>query len=148
MTITLEQVKKDIEEGKVNAIYYSARTLWWTHLDSDVEAATEIGKKSRDARIEQILNNPNVPQEDKDRAKAAQEMANKSVVGIPLDPTGSPLYHHTTPEAIIGFIEASEKKPEHFGEHGLDAFMMSHHQNCGENCFSEWKEYNKIIDEQ
>lgn len=36
MGITLEQIKKDIESGKSDKIYYSSATTWWTHLEEDL----------------------------------------------------------------------------------------------------------------
>lgn len=42
--MTLEQVKRDIAEKRSTMIYYSAHTLWWTHIDEDLENATKRGR--------------------------------------------------------------------------------------------------------
>ena len=44
---TLEQIKQDIKDGKSKKIYYSTHTLWWTHLDSDLQEATIEGLKEK-----------------------------------------------------------------------------------------------------
>lgn len=140
--ITLEQVKKDIEEGKSTMIYYSTHTLWWTHLASDVEEATKQGTIASAKEHEKILEDPNVSVEQKQRLTSLLKMANKFAVQIPMDPTGSPLYQM---EDCDKWVSEAEKKPYHFGEHRLMAFMKSHHQNCEGKCFQKWERYNELI---
>lgn len=142
--MTIEQVKQDIKDGKSTMIFYGSQTLWWTHLDSDLEDATAKGKIAREKMHTDMMENPNVPQEHKDKMSSLYEMANKSAVGIPSDPTGAPLYQMQEP---LKWITEAEAKPEHFGEHGLEAFMKTHHQNCDDKCHAKWEEYNKMIDE-
>ena len=60
MPITLDQIKKDIAEGKTSAIYYSSKTLWWTHLDTDLEESTEIGKKRSEENLNRYLERKDV----------------------------------------------------------------------------------------
>ena len=144
--MTIEQVKEDIKDGKCEMIYYSSSTLWWTHLTSDVEEAMKTGKAASDKRHEDMMNDPNFPQENKDKLKALKKMIGEGAVEIPMDPTGAPLMQISEKKDIEGWVAASEAKPEHFGKHGVDAFMKSHHQNCDNNCFKEWAGYNEMID--
>lgn len=143
LKMTIEQVKADIKSGKSTRIYYSARTLWWTHLDSDVEEATKIGRAISDEHYENFMKRTDVPESEKKRYTALKEMASKSAVTIPLDPSGSPLYQM---DDLMKWITEAENKPEHFGKHGLNAFMKSHHQNCSK-CYSKWEHYNNVIDQ-
>lgn len=41
MNLTIEQVKEDIASGKSTMIFYSSRSAWWTHLESDLIGATK-----------------------------------------------------------------------------------------------------------
>jgi hypothetical protein len=144
MKMTIEQVREDIKSGKCKRIYYSSRTLWWTHLDSDVDEATKMGKIASDKAHEIFMERKDIPQSEKLRYSNLREMANKSISTIPLDPTGSTLFQT---DDLMDWITEAEKKPEHFGKHGLQAFMMSHHQNCN-ICFSGWDGYNNLIDNE
>lgn len=146
LKITIEQVKEDIKSGKCTRIYYSARTLWWTHLDSDVEEATKIGREATDEHYKKFMERTDVPESEKKRYTSLREMANKSITTIPLDPSGSPLFQIDEPTKIMEWITVAEQKPEHFGKHGLNAFMKSHHQNCSK-CYSKWEHYNNVIDQ-
>ncbi len=142
LKITLEQVKADIKSGKSTRIYYSTRTLWWTHLDSDVEEATKLGRIAMDEDGKKFMARTDVPESEKERYKKLKEMTNKSAVTIPLDPSGSTLFEMYD---LMTWITEAEKKPEHFGKHGLLAFMKSHHQNCSK-CYTKWEHYNNVID--
>ena len=69
-------------------------------------------------------------------------------VGIPCDPRGSPLFQTDDAE---GFLQAAEKNPEHYGKHGLRAFMAAHHMNCmaanyRPSCYEGWEDYNEMLD--
>ena len=71
--------------------------------------------------------------------------------GIPCDPRGGVLMQTHKPEE---FLMSAEEHPEHYGKHGLEAFMASHHLNCvlsafdhTPTCFEGWDEYNRILDE-
>lgn len=145
--ITLQQIKDDIQAGKVTRIYYSSGSLWWTHLDTDVSQATEIGIKCQDDGHAKFMTNPNIPQADKDRRDGLYKMIRKpGAHRIPTDPTGAPLYQFTEKKDIENWIAAAENKPEHFGKHGIDAFLKAHHQNCDGKCFNSWDSYNSLID--
>lgn len=143
LKMTIEQVKADIKSGKCKRIYYSARTLWWTHLDSDVEEATKIGREATDEHYKKFMERTDIPESEKKRYTSLREMANKSITTIPLDPSGSPLYQM---DDLMKWITEAENKPEHFGKHGLNAFMKSHHKNCSK-CYTKWEHYNNVIDQ-
>ncbi len=142
--MTIEQVRADIISGKSKRIYYSAHTLWWTHLDSDIEESTKIGQIAMDEDSKKFMARTDIPESEKERYKALKEIANRSAVTIPLDPTGCTLYQT---DDLMEWINRAEKLPDHFGKHGLKAFMMSHHQNC-KQCFGRWEDYNNFIDIQ
>lgn len=141
--ITLKQIKEDIESGKTTMIYYSAHTLWWTHLDSDLKEAMEQGHKASDEKHERMMKDPKMPAEEKERMKSLYKMVKGGAVTTPLDPSGSPLLQISD---LNTWIANSEAKPEHFGKHGIDAFVKSHHQNCEGECYPSWEACNTAID--
>lgn len=70
--------------------------------------------------------------------------------GIPCDPRGAPLFETDDAE---GFLRRAEQIPEHYGRHGLRAFMAAHHLNAvvgvsdlRATCGTEWEEYNAALD--
>lgn len=140
--ITLEKIKQDVADGKSPLIYYSAHTLWWTHLEEDVRMAMAIGSKARDEQHAALMKREDIPEEEKAKMKSLFEMANSGAVEIPCDPTGSPPYQT---EEVDEWISRAEAKPDHFGRHGIEAFVKSHHQNC-DTPHSKWEEYNKLLD--
>lgn len=147
--ITLEQIEKDIKSGKSKMIYFGAHSLWWTHLDSDVKEATEQGKAALEKQNEIFFASPTVPQHEKERRRKLldflAESQKKTGHSIPTDSRGGVLYQNDKP---MQWLTAAYKTPKHFGEHGLEAFLKSHHQNCGGNCFPYWREYNDLIDNE
>ena len=69
---------------------------------------------------------------------------------IPCDPRGSVLFEAHDPEK---FLRLAEENPEHYGRHGLRAFIAAHHQNCRVSASDHrstsmrtWPEYNDAID--
>lgn len=143
MPITIDEIKKDIVSGKSKTIYYSANTLWWTHLDSDVEESTEIGTKRMLKSHKAFMKDGRVPisvRKDRDRLF---KMATGSEHTPPKDVSGSVLMMMDSP---LKWVFDSEKKPEHFGRNGIDAFIKSHHQNCCNIAFTSWDECNMFID--
>ena len=69
---------------------------------------------------------------------------------IPRDPRGGVLLE--TDDAD-GFLQAAVEEEDHYGAHGLDAFIAAHHMNCRvgsdddrSTCFESWDEYNDAID--
>ena len=68
---------------------------------------------------------------------------------LPCDPQGGML--------MVGpandFLAAAEANPDHYGKHGLDAFIAAHHDNCvvspddsRNTCMRTWQEYNDLLD--
>ena len=67
---------------------------------------------------------------------------------FPLDPSGAPLF---VVENAIEFLKEAKENPDHYGKHGLEAFMAAHHQNVTQGngkpvCFPAWDYYNRLID--
>jgi hypothetical protein len=77
------------------------------------------------------------------KKNGATESEVEAYIGIPCDPTGAPLFEESNVER---WIKQSESNPGHFGKHGLDAFMFSHHQNCQNFVSNKWDNYNNRID--
>lgn len=72
--------------------------------------------------------------------------------GLPCDPSGGPLFEtrHTAE-----FLAEARANPQHYGKHGLAAFMAAHHLNCRTNmddlkptCLRDWNAYNAVLDAQ
>jgi hypothetical protein len=68
--------------------------------------------------------------------------------GLPCDPRGAVLMET---DDLAGFLQAAKENPEHYGKHGLDAFMAAYHGNVVATngyptCFKTWQEYNDLID--
>lgn len=70
--------------------------------------------------------------------------------GLPCDPRGGVLFQT---EDVEGFLRSAEENPDHYGRHGLRAFMAAHHLNClyseGDPrpwCMATWDEYNEALD--
>lgn len=70
---------------------------------------------------------------------------------LPCDPRAGVLMECHDPKK---FIEQAEQNPEHYGRHGLDAFVAAYHGNViiADNgwptCFEGWEKYNALLDEQ
>lgn len=71
-------------------------------------------------------------------------------VGLPCDPRGGVLFET---DDIEGFLKAAERNAQHYGRHGLRAFMAAHHLNCILSlseprpwCSPDWLEYNEALD--
>ena len=69
--------------------------------------------------------------------------------GLPCDPRGSVLMM-TDGQT---FLAAAEANPDHYGKHGLAAFMASHNDNCivsqtnvSSTSLQTWQEYNDLLD--
>lgn len=141
-TITLEEIL----DSKPNMIYYAARTCWWTHdpkhlstlppSESDIKHYAEIfrlNSSTPDAPLDEFM-----------------ERARKAATGLPCDPRGSVLFQT---EHVEAFIQTAKEKSEHYGKHGIRAFLAAHHLNCVVGLFDKrptsgvhWDEYNKGID--
>lgn len=71
------------------------------------------------------------------------------VDGLPCGPRGEMLLETNKP---LNFIEQAEKNPDHYGKHGLDAFVAAYHENVVTDegiptSFEGWHRYNELIDE-
>lgn len=73
--------------------------------------------------------------------------------GIPCDPRGAPLMMtDRSRQAARAFLDGAAAKPEHYGRHGLRAFMAMHHANSYHvDDLVHWasgsiEEYNKALD--
>ncbi len=68
--------------------------------------------------------------------------------GLPCDPRGSMLMETNN---LKRWLQAAKDNPDHYGKHGLLAFMAAYHGNvCATNgnptSASSWQEYNDLID--
>jgi len=141
MYITKQQILDDIQSGKCTVIYYSAQTLWWTHLEEDVKEATLKGKEKQKEDGHKMLADDKIPEPQKRMIKSHMQGIDDS--RVPLDTSGSPLKMVDKP---IVWMEEAEKNPNHYGEHKLNAFMKAHHQNLDGWCPTSWNQVNKYLD--
>lgn len=140
--ISIHRVKEDIESGESTMIYYSTRTMWWTHLDTDLVDSTIKGREKTYKSLEKRLDMENL----NDTARQQiQEAINeiKYNCTLPVDLEGNVLYMHNDPK---GWVDDAEERSYLFGKHGLDAFMQSHHQNCNKGCPKTWEDINNYLD--
>lgn len=123
---TLEQCEEAMQQNKT--VYYSAGTLWWTDDENDLEEAKKLGMAAQDARLNKVLNDPNVPEVEKERIKSLRAMIRKDdggYSGPPLDPFASPLYMIDTKV----WIDKAKENVHKFGKYGIEALMQTHHKN-------------------
>lgn len=71
--------------------------------------------------------------------------------GLPCDPRGGVLMEQDAET----FLADAEANPDHYGKHGLEAFISAHNDNCvvskldpRNTCLASWDEYNELIDQQ
>ena len=139
--MTIEQFEKDIAEGKTSMIYYSSKSLWWTHLDEDLKEASETGKQKVKEAHEAFMNSDSISKERKEELQAFYDLGQKHG-GIPTSPQGAPLYQMDDPKTWLAAAKnQAEENPELFGKGGLNTFMNAHHQNCGEVFSTSWAAY-------
>lgn len=69
--------------------------------------------------------------------------------GLPCCPSGSPLLM----QDLETFMDSAIRNHDHYGRHGIEAFMASHNDNCivsvadpRPTCLRTWDEYNDLID--
>src|SRR5690606_27874496 len=70
--------------------------------------------------------------------------------GIPCDRRSGVLFET---KDVEGFLRAAEENAEHYGPHGLRAFLAAHHGNVvtvdgRPTCFVTWAEYNALLDKE
>lgn len=140
--MTIEQIQQDIDSGKSTRIYTSAHSCWWTHLDDDVIESRETGEKSRDLSHKDFMKRKDIPKAEKERMDGLFKIANKNPL-MPLDPSGSTLYQN---DETKDWFKAALSNESHYGRHGFQAFLLSHHQNCDNKCLNGWEDYNKLLD--
>ena len=123
--ITLKEILEDISTGKSSIIYYSANTLWWTHLEEDLKDSTLAGQ----AKLEEKLS----PEKY------------EVIVGhkFPLDPTGSVLFKATNP---IDFINHAKSHATSYG--GLEPFLMAHNNNSEGKVLESIEDYKLLWKEK
>jgi hypothetical protein len=126
--LTIEQIKKEITDETV--IYYSSRTPWWTHREEDL-------CKTK-------------PLKNVTFTTPGGHSWTTDIRELPCDPRGAPLYR-TRPGDALSFIEEAEASPDHYGKHGIKAFMAAHAKNCGiipgqSWALENWEQYNDLID--
>ena len=63
--------------------------------------------------------------------------------GLPCDPLGGMLMQT---DDIDGFLSSAQEKVEHYGKHGIDAFLAAHHSS-GIGPFRGWEKYNEALDD-
>ena len=71
-------------------------------------------------------------------------------VGLPSDPRGCTLFET---EDVEGFLKSAEEHPDHYGEYGLDAFILAYHGNVvtadgRPTSFRKWDSYNALLKEE
>lgn len=146
-TITLSEV----EESRSATIYYGANTSWWTH-DPNHLSLTPPATEEEIRRVAETLRLQAAgptggcrPIEDFiDRARHAKSHR------LPCDPRGGMLYET---DNVAGFLAAAVEMSEHYGRHGLRAFMAAHHLNSVLSlddprpwCDRGWDAYNDALD--
>lgn len=128
--LTLEELKKQLTSDSV--ILWSAHTCWWTHRWEDT-FRTPIRKGVK-------------------FTAAGGHSWVSDVRPIPCDPRGAVLLQTESGKALQ-FIEEAEKHPDHYGKHGLEAFMAAHAMNCRTEMGKpwaelSWDEYNDALDQK
>lgn len=123
--ISIDQIHEDISDGKSTKIYFSAKSLWWTHLESDLTEASKHGF-SYQIRVKKGTGASFICPSD-------------------CDPIGNKT--KTFPNAAL-WLKRSLSNPAFFGKHGLKAFLKTHHQNCTNYFSNTWQGYNNLIDRE
>lgn len=113
----------DVRQQRPEMIYYSAKTCWWTANPDDLCCPH---------------GNPMSTCPADDRG------------GIPLDPSGSPLFQTRDVEGWLGACEADAQR---YGRHGLRALILAYHGNVLSEddlprCSSKWDTYNDLLDHE
>ncbi|HEY0006207.1 MAG TPA: hypothetical protein VGB17_15615 [Pyrinomonadaceae bacterium] len=138
---------REVEESGQPTIYYAVNTCWWTHDPAHLSRTppateAEILRTAENFRLN--AQRPDAPLDEfLERARRAHEHR------LPCDPRGSVLMMGD----LNGFLAAARNSREHYGKHGLRAFMAAHHLNCvlslkDRLSWSEttWEAYNDALD--
>lgn len=135
--ITFQEIKKLVEAGKVEELYLSTVSKWWTHSKDDLLHANLKGHECKINNLRRIIDVPSLPREERERYKKLLEMAADDQTL--LDPIGSPIY---IIKNTVGWVAITEQQPTKFGFWGLEALMIAHHQNCERSVYIDWEKYN------
>jgi hypothetical protein len=139
---------KDVRESGAQMIFYAARTCWWTHDASHLSrlppaTETEIVRTAENFRL-------NCGRVDAPLDEFIEQARRTHEHRLPCDPRGSVLFQT---DDVHGFLNAAAERPEHYGKHGLRAFMAAHHSNCvvslddpGPWSDESWDAYNDALD--
>ena len=138
---------RDVELSGQKTIYYAAGTCWWTHDPAHLSLTTPVSESAVQSFAENLLRNSGRP---KEKLGEYLEMARNTMSHrLPCDPRGSVFMEAD----LKGFLTAARNSREHYGKHGLRAFMAAHHLNCvlsleDERPWSErtWEAYNEALD--
>jgi hypothetical protein len=131
--ITLGDILREVENGKCKTVYYSTGNLWWTHSEDDLIQARTLGRAAMDKRNEDFLNDPLVPEKEKERLKGLLKLIGKNSP-TPLDPTGFPLHMMNDPKE---FMKARVQNGKVISTEDIIAV---HHQNASPP-YKNWTEY-------
>lgn len=131
---------------KPKTIYYGANTCWWTHDPADLRE-TKVDESQLLRTAENFRLNARRPNDPID--EYLERARRTHIHSLPTDPRGGVLFETNDVEA---FLKAAEDNSEHYGKHGLRAFMAAHHANCFLNdagdhwCDTDWEVYNDALD--
>lgn len=143
--ITLDQIRA----LKPKTIFYGANTCWWTHdpLHLGRPAPPSEERIKRFAETLKLNARPGMFSDEQFLERARKAM---SEGGPPCDPSGGMLFETDYVEA---FLNAAILAENHYGKHGLRAFVAAHHQNSIHDigdprpwCHPSWDAYNDAID--
>lgn len=130
----------DVRAAKPKMIFYGANTCWWTHDPNHLRVNGRFGPPPRQDAIGSSIIVPYRP-----------ERRTVNPGSIPTDPRGGVLFQT---DDIEGFLKSAEANVEHYGKHGLRAFIAAHHANSFLSdadprpwCSDNWDEYNDAIDQ-
>lgn len=119
--MTLDQVEKDIKSGKCKFIYLCTKSLWWTHLESDLEEARTMGLRF-----------------------------NKFAIGL-ISPVGAQIILNRDPKKFIAQTKNRPRNKQFdadFGKHGIKTFMRAHHRNEKKHYYNKWSKYDELIEKE
>ena len=144
MKIELIEIQALARAKRIENIYYSSRTLWWTHSIDDLKEATRIGRAFTELAFAEMLKSDKLNNGQKKMMTDLHKQTKESK--IPLDPFGAPLYMITNPIHIEQWLIDAETKPDHFGKYGTEAFMKTHHRNADKVMFTKWEQVTAYLD--
>lgn len=124
MIICENVLLEDVRAARPTAIYYGANTCWWTHDPSHLRTTgvteEDVMRSARNFRA-------NSSTKDAPLGPFIERARKAHGRGLPCDPTGGMLFQT---DEVEKFLAEAERNVEHYGPHGLRAFMAAHHSNC------------------